>query len=116
MLTNGLKSFWENFFFGPNSKKILLKIRLSIRVRNFAAPNEPLNIKNFYFNPKDAPPPPIETLWCKNHQNPSYRKSHTWAPLMYPLPAGSGEAGGWGWSQSNKGEVCYSFLYTLILR
>ncbi len=21
------------------------------------------------------------TLWCKNHQNPSYRKSHTWAPL-----------------------------------
>ncbi len=28
------------------------------------------------------PPPPIETLWCKNHQNLSDRKSHTWAPLM----------------------------------
>ncbi len=34
------------------------KIRLSMGVRNFAAPNEPLNIKktNFYFNPKVAPP------------------------------------------------------------
>jgi hypothetical protein len=70
------------FFFCPNSKKNLLKIKLSIRVRNIAAPNEPLNIKktNFYFNPKVAPPS-IETLWCKNHQNPSYQKSHTWAPL-----------------------------------
>ena len=36
----------------------LLKIRLSIRVRNFAAPNEPLNIffYFFYFNPKVAIP------------------------------------------------------------
>ncbi len=34
----------------------ILKIRLSIRVRNFAVPNEPLNIKkNFYFKPKVAP-------------------------------------------------------------
>jgi hypothetical protein len=51
--------------------------------KEFRGPyKEPLNIKktNFYFNPKIAPPP-IETLWCKNHQNPSDRKSHTWAPL-----------------------------------
>jgi hypothetical protein len=25
--------------------------------------------------------PPIETLWCKNHENPSDRKSLTGAPL-----------------------------------
>jgi hypothetical protein len=23
----------------------------------------------------------LKTLWSKNHQNPSHRKSHTWAPL-----------------------------------
>ena len=36
----------------------LLKIILSIRIRNFAAPNRPLNIclKFFYFNPKVALP------------------------------------------------------------
>jgi hypothetical protein len=41
-------------FFGPNLEKNLLKNRLSIRVRNFAAPNEPLNIFKifFYFNPE----------------------------------------------------------------
>ncbi len=33
---------------------------------------------NFYFNPKVAP---TEAISCKNHQNPSDRKSHTWAPL-----------------------------------
>jgi hypothetical protein len=22
-----------------------------------------------------------ETVWCKNHENPSDQKSHTWAPL-----------------------------------
>jgi hypothetical protein len=44
-LTNGLKSSTEKKFFGPN----LLKNRLSIRVRNFAPLNEPLNIcKNFF--------------------------------------------------------------------
>jgi hypothetical protein len=37
-------------------KKILLKIRLSLRVRNFAALNEPLNIcLKINFNPKVAP-------------------------------------------------------------
>ena len=46
----------KNFL--PKLKKILLKIILSICVRNFAASNEPLNIKrtNFYFNPKVATP------------------------------------------------------------
>jgi hypothetical protein len=60
-------------------QKIVLKIRRSIRVRNFAAPEEPLNATTtfFYSNPKVAP---IETLWCKNHENPSDGKSHTWAP------------------------------------
>ncbi len=54
----------EKTIFWPNLKKIL-KIRLSIRVRNFAAPNEPLNIlkTNFYFNPKVPPPPPKRHLW-----------------------------------------------------
>jgi hypothetical protein len=39
-------------------KKSLLTIRLSIRVRIFAAPNEPLNIfiQIFYFNPIVALP------------------------------------------------------------
>jgi hypothetical protein len=47
-LTNGLNS--------PNLEKNLLKNRLSIRVRNFAPLNEPLNIflKIFYFNPEVA--------------------------------------------------------------
>jgi hypothetical protein len=52
--TYGLKSFPKKIFFVQTQKKSLLKIRLSIRGRNFAAPNEPLNIclKTFYFNPK----------------------------------------------------------------
>jgi hypothetical protein len=44
-------------FFGPNlEKKLKLKNRLSIRVRNFAPLNEPLNIFKiyFYFNPEVA--------------------------------------------------------------
>jgi hypothetical protein len=24
---------------------------------------------------------PVETLWCKNNENPTDRKSHSWAPL-----------------------------------
>ncbi len=57
---------------------VLLKIRLSIRVRNFAAPNEPLNmlLKKILFSPQSRPF--VETLWCKNHENPSDWKSHTW--------------------------------------
>jgi hypothetical protein len=39
---NGLKSFIKIFF--TQIQKKFLKIRLSIRVRNFAAPSEPLNI------------------------------------------------------------------------
>ncbi len=54
MLTNGLNIFAEKNFFGPNLEKNLLKNRLSIRVRNFAPLNEPLNIFKFffYFNPE----------------------------------------------------------------
>ncbi len=60
--------------------RMLLKIRLSIRVRNFGAPTEPLHffVKKFLFEPQSHPP--VETLWCEN-ENPSNRKSHTWAPL-----------------------------------
>ncbi len=50
----------------------LLKIGLSIRVRNFAAPNEPLNIY-IYKNFKSQSRSPVETLWCNNHENPSDR-------------------------------------------
>ncbi len=39
------KASGEKNFFLPKLKKNLFKIRLSIRVRNFAAPNERLNIK-----------------------------------------------------------------------
>ncbi len=63
--------------FLSNSKQILLKIRLRILVRNFAAQNKPLNIEEI-FNPKFAL---LETLWCNNHENQSDGKSHTWAPL-----------------------------------
>jgi hypothetical protein len=79
-LTNGLKSSTEKKIFGPKHKKNLLKNRLSIRVRNFAPLNEPLNIviKNSILTPSR---PHIETLWCKNQENPSDQKSHTWAPL-----------------------------------
>ena len=42
--------------FGPNLEKNLLENRLSIRVRNFAPLNAPLNICKifFYFNPEVA--------------------------------------------------------------
>jgi hypothetical protein len=56
-LTNGLKSAIEKKFLWPKlRKKNLLKNRLSIRIRNFAPLNEPLNIfKIFlYFNPEVA--------------------------------------------------------------
>jgi hypothetical protein len=57
MLTNGLKSSTEKkFFLALTYKKSLLKNRLSIRIRNFAPLNEPLNICEifFYFNPEVA--------------------------------------------------------------
>jgi len=41
-LTNDPKATQEKFFL--MAKKFVLKIRLNIRVRNFAALNEPLNI------------------------------------------------------------------------
>ncbi len=44
------KASGKKIFLPKLKKKILLKIWLSIRVRNFAAPNEPLKIKkHFYF-------------------------------------------------------------------
>jgi hypothetical protein len=45
------KNFWPK-----TQKNNLLKIRLSLRVRNFAPLNEPLNIFLifFYFNPEVA--------------------------------------------------------------
>jgi hypothetical protein len=53
---------------------------LSIHVRNFAPPNEPLNIKKKkLYKPQNHLP--RMTLWCKNHENPSDGNSHTWAPL-----------------------------------
>ncbi len=48
-LTNGLKSFRGKTFFLSKLKKNPPGIRLSIRLRNFAAPNEPLNIKKLIF-------------------------------------------------------------------
>jgi hypothetical protein len=50
------KLLGKKCFFAQTQKKILLKNTLSIRVRNFAPPNEPLIIfKNFfYFNPEVA--------------------------------------------------------------
>jgi hypothetical protein len=38
-----LKAPQKKKFFGQNSEKNLLKNRLSIRIRNFASLNEPLN-------------------------------------------------------------------------
>ena len=51
-----LKAQQKEKKFGQNLEKNLLKNRLSIRVRNFAPLNEPLNIfrKFFYFNPEVA--------------------------------------------------------------
>ena len=50
------KASGKKIIFCPNSKKILLKNTLSIRVRNFAPPNEPLIIFKifFYFKPEVA--------------------------------------------------------------
>jgi|688.fasta_scaffold1166165_1 hypothetical protein len=36
-------------FFWQNSTKFVLKIRLSIRVRNFEPPNEPLNVEEIIY-------------------------------------------------------------------
>ncbi len=51
-----LKALQKKFFFGQILEKNLLKIRLSIRVRNFAPLNVPRNIFEFffYFNPEVA--------------------------------------------------------------
>ncbi len=51
-----LKAPQKKNFWGQNLEKNLLKNRLSIRVRNFAPLNEPLNIvkKIFHFNPEVA--------------------------------------------------------------
>jgi hypothetical protein len=45
MLTNGHKSATDKKIFWPKQ----LKNRLSIRIRNFAPLNEPLNIFKFFF-------------------------------------------------------------------
>ncbi len=76
--TNGLKIYPNKIFL---VKLKVLKIRLRIRIRNLAPLNEPLNIyiKKLYFSHKSHQP--RETIWCKNHENPSDEKSHTWAPL-----------------------------------
>ncbi len=86
-LTNGLKSSTDKkSFLALTLKKNLLKNRLSIRVRNFAPLNEPLNIffLIFLFLPRNRPH--VETLGCKNKENPRDRKSHTWAPINKTLP------------------------------
>ncbi len=60
----------------------LLKIRLSIRVRNFAAPNEPPNIFKLIFYvalPYRLYGVQIMKIWAME-------KSHTWAPLTPPPP------------------------------
>ena len=46
----------KKFFFGKTQKNFVLKIRLSIRVRNFVPLNDPLNVKIIilYFGPKVA--------------------------------------------------------------
>ncbi len=44
-----LKAPQKKKIFGQNLEKTLLKNRLSIRVRNFAPLNEPLNILKFFF-------------------------------------------------------------------
>jgi hypothetical protein len=71
---NGFKSFLKKNSW-PKLKKILLKIRLSILVRNSQAPNEPLNIffLNFILTQRR---PPIETLWCKNNESERLKISH----------------------------------------
>jgi hypothetical protein len=47
----------KKLFWAKLKKKLSLKIRLSIRVRNFVPLNEPLNItKKLYFSPKVAHP------------------------------------------------------------
>ncbi len=58
----------------------LLTIRLSICIRNFVAQNEPQNI----YKKLSLSRPSVETLWCKNHENPSDQKSHTRLPLKVP--------------------------------
>jgi hypothetical protein len=57
----------KNFFLAQTQKKILLKIRLILRVRNFTAQMNPKMLHFLYFNPNVAPP--IETYCCKNHKN-----------------------------------------------
>ncbi len=61
-------------------QKCLLKVRLSVRVRNFELLNKPLKIvlSILYFNPKVACPERLNGIKIiKIHQD---QKSHTWAP------------------------------------
>ncbi len=72
-LMRKLSMFWRS---------ALLKIGLSICVRKFAVPNEPLNsFFKFYFNPRLQSRPPAETLWCKNHDKKFYFLTRMLRPL-----------------------------------
>jgi hypothetical protein len=75
----------EKHFFLPKIKQILLQIRLSIRV------SPKYFLKSFILTPKS--PFHLEALWCKNHENPSDRQSHTWAPLLRYKYDGGGPPG-----------------------
>ncbi len=58
---------------------------LSMRVRNWCARSSCASEIKWCLAPpkiKVTSHQPRKALWCKNHENPSDRKSHTWAPLM----------------------------------
>jgi hypothetical protein len=66
----------HNFVFIPGVNDVGDK--LFIGVNNTGDKNQ--NNKLIFLTPNHLP---RKTLWCKNQENPSDRKSHTWAPLTW---------------------------------
>jgi hypothetical protein len=58
-------------------KKFVLKIRQRVRVRNYAAQNEPEILKIIAQRRQ-----PEESVLCKNLDNPNDGKYYTWAPFI----------------------------------
>jgi hypothetical protein len=74
------------------NRKSVLKIRLSICIRNFAPLNDHLNIPKWIYI-LASKSPTNETFSCKNRENLRHRKSHTLASLtLSPTALGFSKA------------------------
>jgi hypothetical protein len=80
--------FWVHFCPPGSGSAICMRIRIRIqqlKLMRFHADPDPDT------DPDPKPCPHVETLWCKNQENPSDRISHAWAPLIWKERTGTGK-------------------------